>query len=112
MSEKENKGKSKAVALAMVVSMVLANPLIEAGCEKKPPKVVVDEEEMQKQEQQNNGSPIIMSGGGGFHTPFIFHSYSISNSNESISNGGWKSWSASTGSKSGYSGVHLSSSSS
>jgi hypothetical protein len=110
MGEKENKNKSKAVALAMVVSMVLANPLFETGCEKKPPRVVVDEEEMQKEEQQNNSSSPIISGGGGYHTPFIFHSYSTSSSGETISNGGWKSWSASTIEKGGYSGVHLSSS--
>lgn len=112
MVEKENKNKSKAVALAMAVSMVLANPLIETGCEKKPPKIVVDEEEMQKQDQQNYTSSPIISGGGSYYTPFIFHSYSTSSSNETISNGGWKSWTASTIEKGGYSGVHLSSTSS
>lgn len=93
----------------MVVSMVLANPLFDTGCVRREPRIVVDEEELEK-EDQNSSTPILHGGGHG-GSPFIFHSYTSggsSASNQTISNGGWKTWS--TPAKDGsYSGVHASS---
>lgn len=112
--ERENKGKSKAIALTMVVSMIVANPLFETGCTKKAPRYVVDEEQMkEEEEQQSGGSGTHIVTGGGHSTPFIFRSSTSTGSGETISNGSWKSWTApSTTIKGGYSGVHLSGSSS
>jgi hypothetical protein len=102
MSNKEKSNKAKAVALAMVVSMVVSNPFTLTGCTKRPPRTVVDEEEMQKKDQ---GSSSTMFYGGGHVSPFIFRN--SSGTTDTISNAGWKSWTAPS-SGSGYSGVHMS----
>jgi hypothetical protein len=108
-NEKEKVNKAKAVALAMVVSMVISNPFILTGCTNSQPRTVVDEEEMQKKE---TGSSNAIFYGGGHSSPFIFRSPIISGSNvtgtsDTISNAGWKSWTAPSTSG-GYSGVHMS----
>jgi hypothetical protein len=123
MSE-ENKTKKKAVALAMVVSMVVANPLFATGCEQKQPRIIVDEEEMEKEEEQivtsggGGGGTYIYSGSGRHSSPFIFRN-PLSNINSSGSTGssgtitsaGWKTWTtpATIKSSGGYSGIRSSS---
>lgn len=108
MSDKEKSNKAKAIALAMVVSMVVSNPFVLTGCINSNRRTVVDEEETQKNGQTS--SPIFY--GAGHSSPFIFHSPIIINSSgtnttKTISNNGWKTWSTpSTGG--GYSGVHMS----
>ena len=108
-NEKEKATKAKALALALVVSMVVSNPFVLTGCTKAQPRTVVDEEEMQKQEA-GSSSPIFY--GGGHVSPFIFRNPIISGtggtgSTNTISNAGWKSWTAPSTSG-GYSGVHMS----
>jgi hypothetical protein len=114
----ENKSKKKSVALAMVVSMVVANPLFTAGCEQRQPKIVVDEEQMEKEEEQmksSGGGSYIFSGGGRYYSPFIFNSSAKSSTGttgETISAAGWKTWTTNTGTSiksGGYSGVRMSS---
>jgi hypothetical protein len=115
----ENKNKKKSVALAMAVSMVVANPLFTTGCSQSQPKIVVDEEIMEKEEeeqqQSSGGGGYVFSGSGRYNSPFIFHS-SVNNSTGTtggtISSSGWKTWTTSSGSSiksKGYSGVRMSS---
>lgn len=116
MGSNEKKSRSKAAALAMVVSMVIANPLIETGCEPSQPKIVVDEEQLQQQQDkdkdQNNSNTVVYGGGYG-GSPFIFHSYSINSNSGStggestVSSGSWKTWTA-PASEGSYSGIHMS----
>jgi hypothetical protein len=108
MSNKEKSNKAKAVALAMVVSMVVSNPFTLTGCTNRPPRTVVDEEEMKKEDQSNSS----IFYGGGHTSPFIFRNSSVvspsgTGTTDTISNAGWKSWTAPS-SGSGYSGVHMS----
>lgn len=113
----ESKTKSKSVALAMVVSMVVANPLFATGCQQRQPKIVVDEEQMEKEEEQqkSSGGNFIFSGNGRYNSPFIFNNSIINSSDTTggtISSAGWKTWTTdtSTSIRSGsYSGVRMSS---
>ncbi|WP_035795379.1 hypothetical protein [Clostridium akagii] len=113
MSDKEKTGKTKALALALAVSVAMVNPLLLSGCTN--PYTVVDEDQM-KNKQDNNSTVLY---GGGYYSPFIFTNISANrylfNQNTTVNKnsgssgaagGGWKTW---TSSSSGdYSGVHMS----
>lgn len=94
----KNSLKKKSAALALAVSMVVANPLVLTGCN--------DHNNIQAQ-NQNNEENNEEEHHSAASSPFIFHSSSSSSSVKKgdDSSSGWHSWTT-PNSSGDYSGVH------